>query len=108
MTSKNIIFTIKSNNGGYEYKGVSDINRDIIKFIDKDSYIIDRKVKRINKNNNDLILDFINNKVYIENYKYNIDIKVNKYIDDDNLLDIEYCLEGDTFNIRLVVGDQNE
>jgi hypothetical protein len=108
MTSKNIIFTIKSNNGGYKYKGVSDINRDIIKFVDKDSYIIDRKVKRINKNSNDLILDFINNKVYIENYKYSIDINVNKYIDDDNLLDIEYCLEGDTFNIKLVVGDQNE
>ena len=108
MTSKNIIFTIKSNNGGYEYKGVSDINRDIIKFVDNNTYIIDKKVKRINKNNNDLIMDFDKNKVYIENYKYSIDIKVNKYIDDDNLLDIEYCLEGDTFNIKLVVGDQNE
>ena len=65
-------------------------------------------MKRINKNNNDLVVDFSNNKVYLENYKYNIDIKVNKYIEEDNLLDIEYMLEDDIFNIKLLVGDQNE
>ena len=107
MTSR-ILFTIKSNNGGYEYKGNADINRDIIKFIDNDSYIIDKVVKRINKNNNDIILDFDKNKVYIDNNKYTMDIKVNKYNEKENNLDIEYSLEGDTFKIKLVVGDQNE
>ena len=107
MTSR-ILFTIKSNNGGYEYKGNADINRDIIKFIDNDSYIIDKGVKRINKNNNDILLDFDKNKVYIDNYKYTMDIKVNRYIEEENNLDIEYSLEGDTFKIKLVVGDQNE
>ena len=108
MSKNNIEFSIKSNNGNYKYKGIGDINRDIIKFIDDDTYIIDRTVKRINKNNNDLVVDFSNNKVYLENYKYNIDIKVNKYIEEDNLLDIEYMLEDDIFNIKLLVGDQNE
>jgi len=108
MSKNNIEFSIKSNNGNYTYKGTGDINRDIIKFIDNDTYIIDRTVKRINKNNNDLVVDFSNNKVYLENYKYNIDIKVNKYIEEDNLLDIEYMLEDDIFNIKLLVGDQNE
>ena len=108
MSKNNIEFSIKSNNGNYKYKGIGYINRDIIKFIDNDTYIIDRTVKRINKNNNDLVVDFSNNKVYLENYKYNIDIKVNKYIEEDNLLDIEYMLEDDIFNIKLLVGDQNE
>ena len=108
MSKNNIEFSIKSNNGNYKYKGLADINRDLIKFIDDDTYIIDRTVKRINKNNNDLVVDFSNNKVYLENYKYNIDIKVNKYIEEDNLLDIEYMLEDDIFNIKLLVGDQNE
>lgn len=108
MSKNNIEFSIKSNNGNYKYKGLADINRDLIKFIDDDTYIIDRTVRRINKNNNDLVVDFSNNKVYLENYKYNIDIKVNKYIEEDNLLDIEYMLEDDIFNIKLLVGDQNE
>lgn len=108
MSKRNIEFSIKSNNGSYEYKGLADINRDLIKFIDNDIYLIDRTIKRINKNNNDLIVDLDKKKVFTENYKYNIDIKVNKYIEDDNLLDIEYMLEDDIFNIKLLVGDQNE
>ena len=108
MSKRNIEFSIKSNNGNYEYKGLADINRDLIKFIDNDTYLIDRTIKRINKNNNDLIVDLDKKKVFIENYKYNIDIKVNKYIEEDNLLDIEYMLEDDIFNIKLLVGDQNE
>lgn len=106
MSLKNIEFSIESLGNNYLYKGLADFNRDLISFKDKDSYIIDKTIKRISKNKNEIVLDFINNKIYIDD-KYNMDIIINKFIFDNNI-DIEYVLGDNIIKIRMIEVDLNE
>ena len=107
MSLKNIKFEIVSNDNNYEYSGLADFNKELISFKDKDSYIIDKTIKRIVKNKNEIVLDFIKKKIYLDDYKYDMDIIINK-LELDNNIDIEYVLGDNKIKIRMIEVDLNE
>jgi hypothetical protein len=104
MSLKNIKFNIISSDNNYEYNGVANILRDIITFKDKDSYVIDKTTQRIVKNTNEIVLDLKLKKIYLEEYKYSMDIIINKAIF-DNSIDIEYVLGDNIIKIRMIEVD---
>ena len=104
MSLKNIKFNIISSDNNYEYNGGANILRDIISFKDKDSYVIDKTTQRIVKNTNEIVLDLKLKKIYLEEYKYSMDIIINKAIF-DNSIDIEYVLGDNIIKIRMIEVD---
>ena len=104
MALNNIKFKLVSKYDGYEYNGKSEVNKDLISFTDSDSYLIDRTAKRIKKN--DMIFDFENGLCIMEELEF--PITVNKYVDKDNFIDIEYKIDKNIFNINIEVGDLSE
>ena len=105
MSLKNIKFNTISSDNNYEYVGSADFNKDLITFKDKDSYVIDKTVKRIVKNTNEIVLDLKLKKIYLEEYKYSMDIIINKAIFDNNSIDIEYVLGDNIIKIRMIEVD---
>ena len=104
MSLNNIKFNIISSDNNYEYIGAANFLKDIITFKDKDSYVIDKTLQRIVKNTNEIVLDLKDKKIYLEEYKYSMDIIINKAIF-DNSIDIEYVLGDNIIKIRMIEVD---
>lgn len=104
--SKNIKLTINDN---ILYDGEVNIIKDLYLF---GNYVFDRTVRRIisKDGNKETIVDIDNKRITINERENSIDlsISINYYIEKDNLVEIEYFLEKECFNIKIEVGDKDE
>ena len=104
--SKNIKLTIKYN---VLYDGDVKIIKDLYLF---GNYVFDKTVRRIisKEGSKETIVDIDNKRITINERGNSIDlpISLNYYIEKDNVIEIEYFLEKECFNVKIEVGDKDE
>ena len=102
MKKTNIYVKLNNKDIPYEYNGMANYNDNILEFIDKINneeykYVFDKRVKRLVKSNNknDIIIDFNNEEIRInENgIELYIKMKVKKYKVENNNVEIIYNVD---------------
>ncbi len=110
MKEINICFQVVNKDNPYKYYGKAELNKDIIKFNDKNiNYIYDRMVKRLTKESKDstLIIDFKNQNIIMRNdgNEFIIKILLIKDTSNDKKTDILYKVDEDLINFIIEISE---
>ncbi len=108
MKEVNICFQVINKDNPYRYIGKAEINKDIIKFSDKDvNYLYDKKIKRLTKQSKDntLVIDFQNQNILMKSdgQEFAINIFVSKCIIDEDKIEIMYKIDEDLINFIIEI-----